>query len=206
MKPGWKICRFVTALVLAGTAVAGDVPGWRRVGSAREDFEIFVDRDIRHGGAAAGRIECVRKRSKGTGTLEQDFRADEYRNRRIRMSAWVRAESAGRALIFIRSENAAGQVISFGNSGNQAGRGTDWRKQEVVIDVPPEATVIQMGLILGEKGKAWIDDLVLETVDKKIHPTSPGFQPGPPNPRRAGLVADHPASNLDFEQSAGPAR
>ena len=80
----------------------------------------------------------------------------------------------------------------------------DWRKHEVVIDVPPESTVMQMGLILGEKGNAWMDDVELEIVDKKVHTTMPGLQPRPPNPRRAGLVVEHPASNLDFEQNEIP--
>jgi hypothetical protein len=190
-------------LLFACTVYAADVPGWRHVGSARDDFDIFLDRDVHHGGQISGRIECLKNTSKGTGTLEQDFRPDEYLKKRIRISAWTRGENAGRVMIYGRAENGAGQVISFGNSLDHAIRGTlDWRKQEVVINVPEQTTVIQVGLILVEKGKAWIDDILIEEVDKKVRLTNPAFQPGPRNPRRAGLFADHPALNLDFEQAA----
>jgi len=207
MKLFWKTVNCascaVSAILLPAIGLPADVPGWHRVGSAREDFDIRLDSEVRHGGNSSGLLECIGKNSQGTGTLEQDFQAEEYLGMRVRMSAWVRGETAGNVLIYIRAENTAGQVISYANSQAHAAHGTfDWRKHEAVLDVLPESTILQMGLILVQKGKAWIDDVELEIVDKKVHPTGPPFHRGAPNPRRAGLFVDHPALNLDFEQNA----
>ena len=200
MKHSWKI--LTCNALLAGLAYADDVPGWHRVGSAREDFEIRLDREVHHGGTASGMLECTKKRSKGTGTLEQDFRPEEYSGRRIRMRAWIKGEDAGRVMIYIRSEGPSGEILDFANTQLHAGHGTfDWRLHELVIDVPPESTVIQVGLILGEKGKAWMDDVSVEAVDRNVSRTGPPFSSSQANPRRAGIVVDHPALNLDFEQS-----
>jgi hypothetical protein len=72
---------------------------------------------------------------------------------------------------------------------------TDWRKYEIVLDVPDDSAGIFFGLLLiGPRGKAWVDDLNLEIVDNKVPTTNKA-----PDPRYAALrVRSHPI-NLGFE-------
>ena len=202
MKPAWNLLnRVALFLWIVGGVSAGDVPGWRRVGNARQDFEISLDRETRRRGNASGRLECIVKRSTGIGTLEQDFTPEAYLGQRIRLTAWLKGENAGRAMLFMRTENDSGQVLEFGNTQDHAFHGTfEWRKTEIVLDVSPKSTVVQMGLILDGSGKAWMDDVSIEVVDKHVKSTANFRGPGPANPRRAGIFVDHPPQNLDFEQ------
>jgi hypothetical protein len=182
-------------------AQAQDVPGWRRVGSDREHFDISLDREIFHSGKAAGRLECNQKLSRGTGTLEQDFSPDEYIGKRIRVTAWIKGEKTGEALTFLRVEDRYGEIIQFTNTHLRgAAIGTlNWKKQELVLDVPAEAGVIQFGLLLMRQGKAWMDDVSIEIVPSSVKSTAISI-PRRVNPRRAGIFVDHTALNLDFEQ------
>src|SRR3954447_19108622 len=71
---------------------------------------------------------------------------------------------------------------------------TDWRKYELVVDVPNDSAGVFYGLLLiGGRGKAWIDDVVLETVDDSVPTTRiTKFS------HEAVSVPDHP-TNLGFE-------
>jgi len=202
MQPAYRgVSLFGLVVLVPLVSAAGDVPGWHRVGSAREDFDIRIDREVHHSGNASGRLDCLKKHSSGTGSLEQDFRPDEYFGQRIRVRAWIKGENAGSVIIFVRVDGHEGQILDFGNTQNHAAGGTfDWRQHEVVIDVSPDAAAIQMGLLLRDKGTAWIDDVSVEMVDKTVKRTAPRPSVSRTNPRRAGLFIDHPALNLDFEQ------
>ena len=89
------------SLVIFGAAVllcAQDITGWHRVGNDREHFDIALDRSVRHGGSASGRLECNLKSTSGAGTLEQDLRPDEYIGKRIRVTAMDQRREDGRGV------------------------------------------------------------------------------------------------------------
>ena len=187
-------------LIMTFVLRSADMPGWRRVGNDREHFDIALDRDVRHGGAGSGRLECNVKKTNGTGTLEQDFRPDEYFGKRIRVGAWIKGEDSGEALLFLRVDGHNGEVLDFDNTRSRNLHGTfDWQRRELVLDVSEKAAAIQFGLLLLGKGKAWLDDVSIEIVPRSVKRTA-SAPVQRVNPRRAGLFIDHPALNLDFEQ------
>ena len=47
-------------------------------------------------------------------------------------------------------------------------RTTDWKKFEIVLDVPNEAYNIIVGVALHGLGQIWIDELDLQIVDSSI--------------------------------------
>ncbi len=63
---------------------------------------------------------------------------------------------------------------------------SDWHRYDVVLDVPEEGNVIDIGLQLGGVGKAWIDDAQLEIVSADT-PTT-------------GLTLLDEPRNLSFEE------
>jgi hypothetical protein len=188
----------VLLLSLASTALPADIPGWALRGEAPRDFEASLDRDTRHGGNASAVIWALAKHPRGFGGLLQFFRPDEYAGRRIRLSAWVKGLDVRLATIWMRVDGPSGEMLAFDNRRERVDNGTfDWRKQEIVLDVPRQAATIFIGFIL-KQGRAWVDDFSIEIVDRKVRTTGV-IGPGPVNPQFTGLFVDHSALNLDFE-------
>ena len=169
-------------------------------------YRLQFDRQIKHGGESSLRIESTDARPDEWGGAMQRFGADAYRGRRIRLSGYVRvADAAGGGTLWMR--------IDGGTTGtpvdNMAGRGltgtADWRRLEIILDVPPDAGRISVGALLSGPGTMWADDLDLSVVDRSVPITGRvlGSWEGPPFP------PDLPREprNLDFEDArlvAGP--
>src|SRR5687767_8853262 len=147
--------RFSIALLAAaviGPAAAAQVPpGWR----VTPTDGASIDREIRHGGAASAVV-------RGTGeitSLRQSVQPDDYKGKRVRYSAWVRTESTDQAILWMRVDGEGPmQALAFDNMSERPITGTnDWRRHEIVLDVPPAATFVIFGILLGGNGRAWID-------------------------------------------------
>ena len=64
--------------------------------------------------------------------------------------------------------------LDFSNMDNRPIKGTtDWRKYDLVVDVPSEAVGIVFGVFLiGKSGQAWLDGLQMEPVGSDVAKTS----------------------------------
>jgi hypothetical protein len=98
--------------------------------------------------------------------IVQQFDAEPYQGRRMRLSAWVRLENGGRGDWIKLSFAATGDhgEASF----TQKGRGVDsseWTQAEVIGKVPFRAETIQILIAMRGKGRAWIDDVAFEPVE-----------------------------------------
>ena len=62
---------------------------------------------------------------------------------------------------------------------------SDWKKYEIVLDVPEKASNIAFGVMLGGTGQVWFDNIKFEIVDKSVPVTD--------------IYAKEPV-NLDFEK------
>jgi hypothetical protein len=183
------------------------VPGWKLSGTHPDLYQIFVDRAERHEGQSSGTIVCTRARCADPGTLMQSFRADEYRGQRVRLSAWVKTKDAGRANLWMRVVGVDSEVLAFDDMSDRPKSGTlDWRRQEIVLSVPQGSVLIELGLSLEGRGQAWLDDVSLETVDKKFRTTGrrvSGTPSGSQNAETREQIAAKPLQpvNLNFEQN-----
>jgi hypothetical protein len=189
-----------------GSASTTAIPGWKLSGTHPDSYRIFVDRAERREGRSSGTIVCTTAGCGDPGTLMQSFRADEYRGRRVRLSAWVKTKNAGRANLWMRVDGVDSKVLAFDNMSNRSKSGTlDWHRQEIVLAVPQRAVLIAFGLTLEERGQAWLDDVSLETADKKGHSTGQpvaGSPSGAQNTEARKQIAAKPLHpvNLNFEQ------
>jgi AraC family transcriptional regulator len=196
---------FVLAFAAAGSVAAGPVPGWHLTGSNVGAYEIAVDREVFHGGAASASIHCLDPGSGGFGALMQTVRADDYLDRRVRLSAWVKAVKAGKPRLWLRVDGVGGETLAFDNMDERADSGTfKWRRLEIVLDVLPHAATLNFGIILEGHGQAWIDDVMIETVPPKVRATKPLRPPMMPQDggaQRRGASRTVPLHvvNLDFE-------
>ena len=124
----------------------------------------------------------------------------------MRLSAWVKTKNAGRANLWMRVDGVDSEVLAFDNMSNRPKSGTlDWHRQEIVLAVPQRAVLIAFGLSLEERGQAWLDDVSLETADKKFRTTGrpvSGWPSGLQNAETRRQIAAKPLRpvNLHFEQ------
>jgi len=186
---------FVCLLAAAAISVplgakALDLPkDWAAAGSNPASYEMGVDKEGVHGGKACAVIRNKDPKPIGFGTIMQTADAKPYLGKRVRLSAWVKAKDiADWAGLWFRVDKGA-SFVSFDNMQDRPLKGSfDWKKVEIVLDVPRDSTSLAYGLLLNGTGSAWLDDLKFEKVSKKVKLTS----------KPAGKI--EPPHNLDFEK------
>ncbi len=194
MKPtNLKAMLIATSILAAGVVANAEVPqGWLAAGSRPQDYKMTVDRTVAHSGKASALLKSAVSEPGGFGTLMQTFKADTYRGKRVRMSGYVRSEDVkNSAGLWMRVDGSRDEPLAFDNMQDRPIKGTtDWKKYEIVLDVPDSAQNIAFGLLLSGAGRTWVDDLSFEVVGKDVPTTGPkmgaGVQPAP--------------ANLDFEE------
>jgi len=192
-----KPIHFQTALLAGLTcclafATSAQVPkGWFAAGNQPKDYEMKLDRETAHSGKGSATLKCIAPKASGFGTLMQTCQADEYRGKRVRMSGYVRAaDVADWAGLWLRVDGPRGKALSFDNMEDRAIKGTtDWKRCEIVLDVPEESEQLAFGVLLSGTGQVWMDDLKFEIVGKDVPTTGSGDK---------GPKATAPV-NLDFE-------
>jgi hypothetical protein len=183
----------IACVALGATlAVAEEIPkGWFRAGDHPNDYEMSLDRTVFHSGKASAYLKSIVSEAPGFGTLMQEFTADAFRGKRIRLSGYVRSKDVTSwAGLWMRVDGPQKEMLAFDNMQNRAIKGTtDWARYEIVLDVPAQAQQIAFGLLLDGQGQVWMDDLKFEPVGKEV-PTT-----GEKSSRKV-LTAP---TNLDFE-------
>ncbi len=180
-----------------GKAHADQPTGW---GGGGEGYELSRDDTEKHAGKASGCVRSTGDSADGFGALTQWFRADAYRGKRLRMTAYVKTAGVeGKAGLWMRIDGKTKTGLAFDNMmGRPVKDTTDWKKYDVVLDVPDEAEEIFFGFLVAGKGRGWVDDIAFEAVDKDVATTGLEVQP---MDRDGELTKDVPKEpkNLDFE-------
>lgn len=99
------------------------------------------------------------------GTIMQSFSADRYAGHRVRVSAEIKADNlSGWAGLWMRADQDHG-TVAFDNMQNRAIRGSqDWRRYEVILDIPPQATSLHFGVLLAGAGEVDMSDVKFEVL------------------------------------------
>jgi hypothetical protein len=188
------VLKIVAAVGLSVVALCAAAPrGWYLAGSKPQDYQTGVN-DALYNGHRVAFLQSVATAPSGFGTLMQDFRADDYAGKRVRFSAMLKAENvADWAGIWMRIDRNTGsaspKMLVLDNMHDRPVKGTeDWKKCEVVLDVPKDATGIFFGLMLNGSGNV-MSDAKIETVALDVPTTAK------PVPER---VAPSAPANLDF--------
>jgi hypothetical protein len=126
---------------LAGEIVLPD--GWLEASSEPDYYEVTLDRTVPLAGTASVSIMAKSPDAPGSGSLEQRFRADEYRGKRLRLSGYVKSDKVDqRAGLWMRIEGDT-ETLGFDDMRERPIKGTnDWKKHEIVLDVPVESVNI----------------------------------------------------------------
>lgn len=190
---------FMKSVLLAGATLAllsfGPPTGWFYAGSKPQSYEMGIDKGAGQNSTNAATIKSKDKTIDGFGTLMQQCNPDKYLGKRVRMTGYVKSEDVSSwAGLWLRvDQSGSQQPLSFDNMGSRPIKGTTgWKKYEIVLDVPDNASLIAYGALLDGTGQVWFDNITFEIVDKSVQTTdfkkvkNPATQNGP--------------TNLDFEK------
>lgn len=191
-----RIVLLALALTPKIVIAADSIPhGWLKAGSHPAEYEVGIDSSTYHGGHASGYVKAITKDLHGFGTLMQMTGPGEYLGKRVRLSAFVKAQMVTDwAGLWMRVdgpvEGNQPKFLAFDNMQGRPIKGTiDWTRVEIVLDVPAEATDIAFGILLSRDGQVWLDDLKFDVVPTSVPVTG-----------SSGVQTTTAPSNLDFER------
>ncbi len=182
----------LAVLLAAAPAAAAPPEGWIAAGMAPRDYDMGIDRTVLHEGKKSAFLRAKTERPAGFGTLMQMFKADQYRGKRVRLTAFVRADRVAEwAGLWMRIDGKGDAPLAFDNMQNRPIKGTrSFSRHDVVLDVARDASAIAFGILLDGAGGVWMSGLRLEVVDASV-PTTDLLG--------AGQKGDGP-KNLDFDR------
>jgi hypothetical protein len=194
--------RLLTLILLTGISVilfSFEIPtGWVIAGDKPKSYDMGIDKGAGQDGKNAATIKSIKNKIDGFGTLMQTCLPDKYYGKRIRMSGFLKANNVTDwASFWLRiDQKGSSETLGFDNmhdgKKNRSITGTtDWKKYEIVLDVPLNASDLAYGALLSGTGQIWFDNLNFEVVDSSVPLT--GLE-------KASLMPNDAPENLDFEK------
>ncbi len=171
-------------------------PGWFVQGKPVGSHRVSLDFDAPHRGQAAVRLDLDRTAGVNDPRvlLMQILNAAECRDRWLRVSAWIAADSVFSASIFVQLRDRNNLPLPVKNRQPAAGvrASARWKEYEVTTYVPAEAESLAFGVDLSGYGRLWVDDFSFY-LDGQPVAVRTNHDPVDP-PRHSTAPA-----NLDFE-------
>jgi hypothetical protein len=166
-------------VILTITLVSFDLPdGWFKAGDQPQNYFMDIDIDMKRLDSNVITIKSVVPEITGFGTIMKNTPVNEYAGKRLRMTGYVKtADVANWAGLWFRVDKKEPyEALSFDNmhdgKTNRSITGTnDWKKYEIVLDVPQAATDLAYGVLLAGTGQVWFDEIKFEIVDKSVPTT-----------------------------------
>ena len=185
------IIKTLTFLLIAFLFLSFDLPkGWFIAGSEPKSYDMGIAKGEGRDGKNCATIKSINKKIDGFGTLMQIIDPELYLGKRIRMSAFVKSvKVTDWAGLWLRvDELGTDNPLSFDNMGDRPIKGnTEWKKYEIVLDVPEKAYKLAFGALLGGTGQIWFDEIKFEIVDKTV-------------PTTGGSITPKEPTNLNFDK------
>lgn len=170
-----------------------EIPHWIITGTAVEKYEAGIDRQICNTGTKSVFVRSAAEEIENGeyATVMQQFSAKSYTGKRVRFSGFVRTEDVlGWCGLWMRLDSVFSETLKLDNMQNRPITGTNgWNHYSCILDVPADAAVINIGVLLYGPGKIWFDNASFQEVGLNVPATD--FDPTEDLP-------DGP-ENLDFE-------
>jgi hypothetical protein len=183
---GLRILALLAACSLALQAAAPK--GWFVAGSKPTEYDSGIDTLATFNGHPSAYLKAKVPSVEGFGTLMQDFRADHYVGKRVRFSAFVKTERAQDWVGLWMRIDSGSQELAFDNMQDRSIKGTtEWKKYDVVLDVPQNATGIFFGVLLSGTGTVWLSDAKFEIVGPDVPTTNGAVRLKPDEPMNLGF-------------------
>jgi hypothetical protein len=184
-----------TSVSATSTQLSFNLPvDWFKTGSEPESYEMGIDKGAGQDGKNSATIKSIQKKINGFGALMQNCAPDKYLGKKIRMTALVKSkEIADWAGLWLRVDKQGSQTpLSFDNMQDRAIKGTtDWKRYEIVLNVPANASLLAFGALVHGTGQLWFDDMTFEVAGDSV--------PSNGKSEKDLSTLGEPA-NLDFEK------
>ncbi|MES2073778.1 MAG: hypothetical protein V4488_25715 [Pseudomonadota bacterium] len=170
------------AAIISLAASANDpLPqGWLKAGegAAAAKCQTYADSGVVKTSKRSLTLHCD-KAENGFITVMQQFNAADYRGKRVRFSAQVKASAVSDwGGLWMRVDGKA--TAAFDNMNSRPIKGSsDWKRYDIVLDVAPDATNIAFGMLMSGSGQMWMDDLKIEAVENSVAVTDSFTQKKP---------------------------
>jgi hypothetical protein len=141
------------------------LPGWSIQGHARSLYAAEVDPTVMRDGHATIRFHPTQDAGGNYATFMTSLDAAPMRGRRAHAVVWVRTEGVtSRGDVWLRAQGAGSAPDGPGlaTSLTKLAASGDFTPYELRIDVPDEATTVQLGLGLAGPGMLWMDGVKVE--------------------------------------------
>jgi|GEM_PF-5970843 len=168
-------------------------------GQSPTSYQIGRDPSTLHDGKATFTIKATNAGNQDWRAMGQAIQADRYRNKRVRLTGYVKTSGVTVAGIWMRVDEI-NHTAAFDNMMNRGIKGdTDWRKYAVVLDVPDDAVALVYGGLELGGGQTWFSEFSVEVVDPAKVPVTmgwmgPDYTNDPTSPQNLPL-AGHSKSN-----------
>ncbi|HIR92857.1 MAG TPA: helix-turn-helix transcriptional regulator [Candidatus Egerieimonas intestinavium] len=173
---------------------SAEIKQWITTGTAPEKYEMGIDHKIFNTGTGSATIRSLEQEytPEEYATILQQFSAALYTGKRVRFAAFVKSEAVeGWAGLWMRLDGNFSVTLKLDNMQNRPICGTtQWNLYSCVLDVPEEAQIINIGILLSGKGQVWMDNVSFQEVDRSVPTTE--FEIAREYPDRPG--------NLSFEE------
>jgi hypothetical protein len=170
--------------------VAMGLKHWWKTGAAPSDYEFGLAEESFEGQPVVY-LRSIVQQARSFGAFCQTIAAEDYRSKRIRFSAALKANNVtdGWGGLWLRVDGARlDETLAIDTMEDRPLVGTtDWQQHALVLDVAAAAATIAFGAGLSGKGELLVSQLAFEEVGSEIPVTA-----GPHRPRQP--------QNLDFSQ------
>jgi hypothetical protein len=186
------VASLITVLIIANNN--NKIPnGWFPAGSNPSEYEMGIDNSIFQNGQACAFIKSKSPKENQFGTLMQTISAANYLGKRLQLSGYIKSDDVKRWCgMWMRIDGESNQQLGFDNMRDRAIKGTtDWKKYDIVLDIPVNSLTINYGVLLNGDGEVWFDNFELKEVDKNVPVT---------NLKKESELPSQPI-NLDFENN-----
>jgi hypothetical protein len=183
-----------TSLITTSVASPDSESGWFPAGSHPKDYKMEITDKVKHSGSSSAMIKFTSdKESDGFGTFMQMHKPGAWAGKKIKMTGFLKSEDVKNwSGMWCRVDAASGkESFDFDNMGDRPIKGTtDWKKYEITVNVPSDASAVAYGVLLNGGGTVYFDDIAFEVLG--------AADAEPHNGKMGKKMPDKPA-NLNFE-------
>lgn len=183
-------------LILGGIAMNSktEINGWIMTGTDPQKYQMNIDYETYNTGTRSATIKSVADEYEAGDfiTIMQQFSSKNFLGKRVRLSGFIKTRDvSGWCGLWMRLDNAVGGALKLDNMQTRPIVGTtEWNHYSCILDVPENAAIINIGVLMFGSGQVWLDNISFQEVDHNTPTTD--FTP-------EEIFPDYPR-NLSFEE------